>query len=159
MEGLSKISSNFALHLIKVGKLKRFKKVSSDLKTILMTDLADLLFCSFLSFEKGETCQSILIFVTWEIFLGLSRLYWKDYQWVWKIKKLNLGRITFNQNIINCLLERLDIKNVRSYFLVVIFFPSTIFVDVDVDLKFPKEEKNADYEHIMLLTCTRLTTL
>ena len=159
MEGLSKISSNFALHLIKVGKLKRFKKVSSNLKTILMTDLADLLFCSFLSFEKGETCQSILIFVTWEIFLGLSRLYWKDYQWVWKIKKLNLGRITFNQNIINCLLERLDIKNVRSYFLVVIFFPSTIFVDVDVDLKFPKEEKNADYENIMLLTCTMLMTL
>ena len=159
MEGLSKISSNFALHLIKVGKLKRFKKVSSDLKTILMTDLADLRFCSFLSFEKGETCQSILIFVTWEIFLGLSRLYWKDYQWVWKIKKLNLGRITFNQNIINCLLERLDIKNVRSYFLVVIFFPSTIFVDVDVDLKFPKEEKNADYENIMLLTCTMLMTL
>ena len=41
-EDLSKISSNFTLHLIKVGKLKRFKKVSSDLKTILMTDLADL---------------------------------------------------------------------------------------------------------------------
>ena len=61
-EGLSKISSNFALHLIKVGKLKRFKKVSSDLKTILMTDLADLRFCGFLSFEKGETCQSIIIF-------------------------------------------------------------------------------------------------
>ena len=40
---ISKISSNFALHLIKVGKLKRFKKVSSDLKTILKTDLADLL--------------------------------------------------------------------------------------------------------------------
>ena len=60
-EGLSKISSNFALHLIKVGKLKRFKKVSSDLKTILMTDLADLRFCGFLSFEKEETCQSILI--------------------------------------------------------------------------------------------------
>ena len=37
--GLSKISSNFTLHLIKVGKLKRFKKVSSDLKTILKTDL------------------------------------------------------------------------------------------------------------------------
>ena len=34
-EGLSKISGNFTLHLIKVGKLKRFKKVSSDLKTIL----------------------------------------------------------------------------------------------------------------------------
>ena len=54
-EGLSKISTNFTLHVIKVGKLKQFKKVSSDLKTILMTDLADL------SFEKGETCQSILI--------------------------------------------------------------------------------------------------
>ena len=26
-----------------------------------MTDLADLQFCGFLSFEKGETCQSILI--------------------------------------------------------------------------------------------------
>ena len=68
-EGLGKISSNFALHLMKVGKLKRFKKVSSDLKTILMTDLADLRFCSFLSFEKGETCQSILILlrgkITW----------------------------------------------------------------------------------------------
>ena len=43
-EGLSKISSNFTLLLIKVGKLKQFKKVSSDLKTILMTDLADLQF-------------------------------------------------------------------------------------------------------------------
>ena len=41
-EGLSKISSNFTLHLMKVGKLKQFKKVSSDLKTILKTDLADL---------------------------------------------------------------------------------------------------------------------
>ena len=43
-EGLSKISSNFTLHLSKVGKLKRFKKFSSDLKTILKTDLADLWF-------------------------------------------------------------------------------------------------------------------
>ena len=66
-EGLSKISSNFALHLIKVGKLKRFKKVSSDLKTILMTDLADLRFCGFLSFQKGETCQSILILLRGKI--------------------------------------------------------------------------------------------
>ena len=31
--------SNFALHLIKVGKLKQFKKISSDLRTIFMTDL------------------------------------------------------------------------------------------------------------------------
>ena len=30
------------MHLIKVGKLKRFKKVSSDLKTILKTDLPDM---------------------------------------------------------------------------------------------------------------------
>ena len=30
------------MHVIKIGKFKRFKKVSSDLKTILMTDLADL---------------------------------------------------------------------------------------------------------------------
>ena len=29
---------------VQTGKLKRFKKVSSDLKTILMTDLADLWF-------------------------------------------------------------------------------------------------------------------
>ena len=34
------------------------KKVSSNLKTILKTDLANL---RFLSFEKGETYQSILI--------------------------------------------------------------------------------------------------
>ena len=57
-EGLSEISSNFTLHLIKVGKLKRFKKVSSDMKTILKTDLANL---RFLSFEKAEACQSFLI--------------------------------------------------------------------------------------------------
>ena len=65
---LSKISSNFALHLIKVGKLKRFKKVSNDLKTILMIDLADSQFCGFLRFEKGETCrQSILILLRGKI--------------------------------------------------------------------------------------------
>ena len=58
-------SSNFSLHLIKVGKLKRFKKVSSDLKTILKTDLANL---RFLSFEKGEAGrQSILIIYVAEI--------------------------------------------------------------------------------------------
>ena len=56
------------LHLIKVGKLKRFKKVSSDLKTILKTDLANL---RFLSFEKGEACQSILIILRGK--LGLSK--------------------------------------------------------------------------------------
>ena len=63
-EGLSKISSNFTLHLIKVGKLKRFKKVSSDLKTILKTNLANL---RFLSFEKGQACQSILIMLRGKI--------------------------------------------------------------------------------------------
>ena len=67
-DGLSKISSYFTLHLIKVGKLKRFKKVSSDLKTILKTDLANL---RFLSFEKGEACQSILIMLRGKI--GLSK--------------------------------------------------------------------------------------
>ena len=70
-EGLGKISSNFALHLMKVGRLKRFKKVSSDLKTILMTDLADLRFCGFLTFEKGETCQSILILLR-----GRGKITW-----------------------------------------------------------------------------------
>ena len=67
-EGLSRISSNFILHLIKVGKLKRFNKVSSDLKTILKTDLANL---RFLSFEKGEACQSILNLLGGKI--GLSK--------------------------------------------------------------------------------------
>ena len=76
-KGLSKILSNFALHLMKVGKLKRFKKVSSDLKTILKNDLADLRFCGFLSFEKGDRqtrrsktlCLDMSInlnFVAWE---------------------------------------------------------------------------------------------
>ena len=60
---------NFTLHLIKVGKLKQFKKVSSDFKTILKTDLANL---RFLSFEKGEACQSILIMLRGK--RGLSKL-------------------------------------------------------------------------------------
>ena len=68
-EGLSKISSNFTSYLIKVGKLKRFKKVSSDLKTILITDLKRT--CGFLSFEKGEACQSLLIMLRGKI--GLSK--------------------------------------------------------------------------------------
>ena len=51
----------------KVGKLKRFKQVSSDLKTILMTDVADLRFCGFLSFDKGETCKSTLILLRGKI--------------------------------------------------------------------------------------------
>ena len=67
-EGLSKISSNFTLHLIKVETLKLFKKVSSDLKTILKTDLANL---RFLSFETGEAFQSILIILCGKI--GLSK--------------------------------------------------------------------------------------
>ena len=53
--------------VFKVGKLKRRKKVSSDLKTILLTDLADLRFCGFLRLEKGETCQSILILLSGKI--------------------------------------------------------------------------------------------
>ena len=42
----------------RVGTLKPFRKVSSDLKTIRKTDLANL---RFLRFEKGEACQSIFI--------------------------------------------------------------------------------------------------
>ena len=67
-EGLRKISGNFTLHLIKVGKLKRFKKISSDLKTILKANVASL---RSLSFEKGEACQSILIILGGKI--GLSK--------------------------------------------------------------------------------------
>lgn len=62
-EGLSKISHNFTLHPIKARKLKRFKKVSSDSKTILKSDLANL---QFLSFEEGKACHSNLIYVAWE---------------------------------------------------------------------------------------------
>ena len=43
-EGLSKISGKYTLHLIEVGKLNWFKENLSDLKTILMADLADLWF-------------------------------------------------------------------------------------------------------------------
>ena len=51
-EGLSNISINFTLHLIKVRELKRlFKKVSSDLKTILKTDLTYLPFNTIGFFE------------------------------------------------------------------------------------------------------------
>ena len=68
------MSSNLTLHLSKVRKLKQFKKVSSDLKTILKTYLADLQLLSgpfgFLSFEKGETCQSILIMLRGKIALS-----------------------------------------------------------------------------------------
>ena len=71
-EGLSKISSYFTLHLIKVGKLKRFKKVSSDLKTILKTNLADLRFLD--RFEKGETRQSIVIMLLGKIALSYYNL-------------------------------------------------------------------------------------
>ena len=53
---------------MKVGKLKRFKKVSTDLKNILKTDLA---ISRFLSFEKGEACQSISIMLRGKI--GLSK--------------------------------------------------------------------------------------
>ena len=77
-EGLSKISSNFTLHVIKVGKLKQFKKVSSDLKTILKTDLANL---RFLSFEKGEACQSIFIMLRGK--MGLSKPEVKKMGCVW----------------------------------------------------------------------------
>ena len=72
------MSSNFPLHLIEVGNFKRFKKVSSDLKTILKTDLANL---RFLSFEKGEACQSILIMLRGK--MGLSKPEVKKMGCVW----------------------------------------------------------------------------
>ena len=92
-EGLSKISSNVTLHLIKVGKLKRFKnKVSSDLKT--KTDLADLW---FLSFEKGEACQSILIVLRGEI--GPSKPKVKKIGCVWSYLLLEELKIYSSRNI------------------------------------------------------------
>ena len=52
-EGLSKNSSYFSLHLIKVGDLKRFKQEMSDLQTILPSDLR------FLGLRQAvQTCQS-----------------------------------------------------------------------------------------------------
>ena len=93
-EGLSKISSNVTLHLIKVGKLKRFKKVSSDLKTILKTDLANL---RFLSFEKGEACQSILIVLRGEI--GPSKPEVKKIGCVWSYLSLEELKIYSSRNI------------------------------------------------------------
>ena len=83
-EGLSKISSNFTLHLIKVGKLKGFKKVSSDLKTILMTDSADLRFCVLSSFEKGETCFEYMQFIynlsLYNVYFYFNACcYWSDW--------------------------------------------------------------------------------
>ena len=53
---VSKISSNFTFHLTKVGKVKQFKKVSSDFKTILMADLGDLHFLG-LSVKLFAACS------------------------------------------------------------------------------------------------------
>ena len=61
-EGLSEISSNFTLHLIKVGELKRFKKVSSDLKSILKTDLLAVSWGAYHLTEKsGWGVESIMV--------------------------------------------------------------------------------------------------
>ena len=61
-EGLSKISSNFTLHFIKVGKLKRFKKVLSDLKSILKTDLLAVSWGVYHLTEKsGWGVESIMV--------------------------------------------------------------------------------------------------
>ena len=53
---VSKISSNFTFHLMKVGNVKQVKKVSSDFKTILMTDLGDLHFLG-LSVKLFAACS------------------------------------------------------------------------------------------------------
>ena len=68
-EGLSTISSYFTLHLIKVGKLKRFKKVSVDLKTILKTDLANL---RFLELWKRRIISINITYVACENSLELT---------------------------------------------------------------------------------------
>ena len=82
------------MHLIKVGKLRWFKKVPSDLKTILKTDLANL---RFLSFEKGEACQSILIMLRGKI--GLSKPEVKKIGCVWSFLLLEEFKIYLSWNI------------------------------------------------------------
>ena len=89
-----KIPSDLTLHLIKVGKLKRFKKVSSDLKTIPKTDLANW---RFLSFEEGEACQSILIILRRKI--GLSKPEVKKIGCVWSFLLLEEFEIYLSWNI------------------------------------------------------------
>ena len=72
-EGPSKISSNFTLHLIKVGKMKRFKKVSSDWKTMLMTDLPTLVAdLWFLDLRERRNTSINLSYVAWENSLKLT---------------------------------------------------------------------------------------
>ena len=68
-EGLCKIPSNFSLHLIKVAKLKQFKKVSSNLKTILVSNLADLW---FLELWERRTTSISLNYVVWKNSLKLT---------------------------------------------------------------------------------------
>ena len=79
---------------MKVGKLKLFQKVSSDLKTILKTDLANL---RFLSFEKGEACQSILIMLRGKI--GLIKPEVKNIGCVWSFLLLEEFKIYLSWNI------------------------------------------------------------
>ena len=72
-EGPSKISSNFTLHPTKVGKMKRFKKVLSDLKIILNTDLPTLVAdLWFLDFRERRNTSINLSYVAWENSLKLS---------------------------------------------------------------------------------------
>ena len=90
-EGLSKISINFTLHLSKVGKLKRFKKVSSDLKIILNL--------RFLSFEKGKACESILIIIMLRGKIGLSKPEVKKIGCVWSFLLLEEFKLYLSWNI------------------------------------------------------------
>ena len=78
----------------KVGKFKRFKKVSSDLKTILKTDLANL---RFLSFEKGVAYQSILIMLRGKI--GLRKPEVKKIGCTWSFLSLEEFKIYLSWNI------------------------------------------------------------
>ena len=89
----------------KSEKLKRFKKVSGDLKTILKTDLANL---RFLSFEKGEACQSILIMLRGKIGLSkteaysfIIRIQCMHVMWYTSVKKKKI-KIKFDCESIAC---------------------------------------------------------
>ena len=70
---VSKIASNFTCHLMKVGKVKQFKKVSSDFKTILMTDLDDLHFLG----------------LSVKLFAACSCCVSECLNWVWQVKQVD----------------------------------------------------------------------
>ena len=95
-EGLSKISSNFTLHLIKVAKLKQFKKVLSNLKIILVSNLTDLW---FLELWKRWNMSINLNYSAWKNSLKLT---WskKRIGCVWSFILLEVIKIYLSWNIL-----------------------------------------------------------